>query len=224
VLERIYSHWRGFSAFFTLVAQLSAVVLAMIGLWQSLNYEHRAYLIVGAALMLVSFISFILLVVFNMGRSKLNGATPSGPSPPAVPPKPQLRLVNAYPKRDNRESTQFKHKLYAIILNDGGETVTVRTPRWMAGWKGAGAQTPVGIALNRELENQGGWEADKWDYNTDAKEVLLRPRRAVLTWVGLAQDMTDIDVRLREGRVGWFVVPTVIGSVEQDVILKTQSP
>lgn len=63
-------------------------------------------------------------------------------------------------------------------------------------------------------------------HETTHQELLIFPGRGVRPWVGLPHDgqgaEDDAEKRLRAGRLGWLVLPVVIGTAEGEVRLRVR--
>jgi len=102
----------------------------------------------------------------------------------------------------------YPHKLKIVLKNDSSVDFILTSAEWQDTWN---LTLPP---LNEHLwqpEGRRGWQNDDWGGETN-EALLVRPGRAIQTWVGLPAPLDKVELRRRmmTKRLGTLIVPLTI--------------
>jgi hypothetical protein len=125
---------------------------------------------------------------------------------PPISPESFLAPQDAYYLHD-ATAEGYPHKLKIVLRNDSDGDFIVTSAEWQDTWN---LTLPP---LNEHLwqpEGPRGWQNDDWGGETN--QALVRPGRAIQTWVGLPAPLDEVELRRRmmTKRLGTLIVPLTI--------------
>jgi hypothetical protein len=206
ILPRLQGLWRFLPAALVSIAAL-LFIAQKLGLP---NYEMSLPIEVWVAIGLLIFIIAAGSFLTTRNRGHRQPAQSAQSLVAAVPPPPSAEQVlvpqDTYYLHD-ATAAGYPHKLKIVLRIESAGDVIVTSAEWQDTWN---LTLPP---LNEHLwqsEGPRGWQNDDWGGETH--EALVRPGRAIQTWVGLPSPLDEVELRRRimTKRLGTLIVPLTI--------------